>query len=232
VQVEGSPSDARKEQPRIKPWREAVERLRGSQRQRHGPERASLLPVELRLSVRVDATDVDDASLPVNVAPLEGEPFLRAKAREADEQWKRHSLGGELVRDGLWLGDRAEGGNLSPLWLRVGDEAGDVLIEQLRPDGVVQDLPQRLRDRPGRASWKLPPPRSDFRHRQPVGPKVLPGRPARRASAPRSHSEGELSRCGSCSPRRCAGRRTRPRVGRGLASDGDVGRTGRPAEAQ
>lgn len=49
--------------------------------------------------------------------------------------------------------------NLAALGLRVWDEDGRVLVEELRADAVVEDLAERLVDAPGRALGESFPPR-------------------------------------------------------------------------
>ena len=86
------------------------ERLGCPRGERHGPERARLLPVRLDLPVDEDAAYVDDAGRPVDVAPLERKPLLDSQAGQGDEDGDGGTLGGELVGDRLELGDRVEVG--------------------------------------------------------------------------------------------------------------------------
>jgi hypothetical protein len=63
--------------------------LSGSEGQGDGPERSSLLPVQLYLPIRVNAANVDDAGGAVDVAAFERQPFLRAQAHQSDKDRQR-----------------------------------------------------------------------------------------------------------------------------------------------
>ncbi len=96
--------------------------------------------MQLHLPVGEDAADVDDAGTLVDVASLERKPLLWPQSRQPGEHGQRAPLGRELVADCLEFGHRYEGGHLATFRLGVRHLTGDVLVEQLRPNGVVDRL--------------------------------------------------------------------------------------------
>jgi hypothetical protein len=111
---------------------------------------------------------VDDAGAPVDVATFKRQPLLGPQAGQPDEHRQRRAFGCELGADRLELGDRRERGYLAALRFRVRHVGGDVLVDNLRPDRVVQHLAQTLVDLPRRPGGQAPPPRADLADRQSV----------------------------------------------------------------
>ena len=129
------------------------ERLGGSQGHRDGSETPRLLSVQLLASVRVDAADVDDAGLAVDVGTGESNPLLGAKAGEAREDRKRPEGGGELSRDGRELAHGPERENFPPLRLggRDGARGSSLRLEPASAGAVGPGIPPaspRLRPPP------------------------------------------------------------------------------------
>ena len=109
----------------------------------------------------------------VDVAPLERihssgrspvRPTMIGSARET----------GGVRRRPAQFGQRFERQDLAALRLRVRDLVRGVLVEELHPDRVVQHLPQRLHDLPGRPFRQLLPPLADRARLEPVNAKVAP----------------------------------------------------------
>jgi hypothetical protein len=86
--------------------------------------------------------DEKDALGTVDVASLEGEPFLRAQAGASGED-RDHSPGPELLGHGLDFLPRLEGADLLPLRERVGNVASGVLVEHLPAHGCIENLAER-----------------------------------------------------------------------------------------
>jgi hypothetical protein len=97
-----------------------------------------LLPVVLHLPAGVDAPDVENAGLAVDVAPLERQPLLAAEPCVDDDHRQRRP---ELLCDRLDLLPRRERGDLAPLRLRIPHLHRRVVGEHAHRDGVVQELP-------------------------------------------------------------------------------------------
>lgn len=171
-----------------KPRREALEALSGSQRQRDGPERPCLLPVQLQLAVCEDAAHVDDPIAGVDVATFERGPLFRPETSQASEQRDRREAREKLTSDKLEFRDRLERRDLPALRFGVRDELRRVLVEQLHPHGVGEHLPECLVDRPGGAFRQPFPPGADRVRVDPVDPGVAEVSVAYRSRARRVRS--------------------------------------------
>jgi hypothetical protein len=66
---------------------------------RHAPALAGRLRARLQPPLRADTLDGDDPGLAVDVASLERDPLLGAKAGAGGEDWDRREAGIELSRD-------------------------------------------------------------------------------------------------------------------------------------
>ncbi|HEV8276341.1 MAG TPA: hypothetical protein VGQ26_11685 [Streptosporangiaceae bacterium] len=84
-----------------------------------------------------------DPGLPVNVPPLERRPLARPQPGEGGEHRQGAGGGQQLGGYGVEF-VQAEHLHLGPLGRRVGHGHRWVLVEQLGPHGVVQQLAQRL----------------------------------------------------------------------------------------
>jgi len=87
---------------------------------------------------------VEEAGVPVDVAPLERDPLLGPQAGQRGQDRQGAEARAELRGDRLHVGERLERRNLPPLRLRIRDKPGDVLLDEPRPDGVGEHLTERL----------------------------------------------------------------------------------------
>jgi hypothetical protein len=78
-------------------------------------------------------------------------------------------------RDGLDLQPRLEDLNLAALRLRVADLRRDVLVDVAAGDGVVEDLPHRLRDVPGGTRRQSLAPGGELRNMEAIEANVAEG---------------------------------------------------------
>lgn len=117
---------------------------------------------------------MEEAALAVDVAPLEGEPLLRAQAGAGDDQGEgRAELGGDRLK----LDPGSERLDLVTLRLRVLHLPGHVLRDVPARNRVGEHLPEGLDDVPGRAGREPLPPGGELVDHQPVEPLRAEGVP-------------------------------------------------------
>lgn len=136
---EAPSSRPRKEHAGVEAGEMFIERLSCPRGQGDRPQRSTRLSVGLRDAVDDCAPNGDDARTPIDVGPLERDPLARPKPRESSEDRKRLERVGELRRHGIEL-DKRERLHPRPLRLRVRHQRGRVLVQKLRPNGVVEHL--------------------------------------------------------------------------------------------
>jgi hypothetical protein len=86
--VQVAATDTGEDQRCIEPWRYRVEGPEDTGGQRYGAgERARGLPGQLHLPRRIDAADVQQAVVAVDVAAFERQPLLGAESRAGGDDW-------------------------------------------------------------------------------------------------------------------------------------------------
>lgn len=118
----------------------------------------------LHLPVRVDPAHVQEPCLPVDVAALETDPFFGSEPCPGCKHDDRGEPRADLVGGCVDLLPGGERPYLPSLRFRVRHLDGDVALDEVRPDGVAQDLPERLVDLPGGPLGQPSPPGGDLAH--------------------------------------------------------------------